>query len=62
MSVHHIGARDKVMGFGWVERSDTHHISIAARQRDGFRECSTHPSRYPAAASAISWNERSRVG
>jgi len=29
---------------GWVERSETHRIS---RGFDGFRKCSTHPTRSP---------------
>jgi hypothetical protein len=28
---------------GWVERSETHHLSFAGK-RDGFRKCSTHPT------------------
>ncbi len=29
---------------GWVERSDTHHLSMRAQQGDGFRKGSTHPT------------------
>jgi hypothetical protein len=29
---------------GWVERSDTHHLSMRAVQDDGFRKGSTHPT------------------
>ena len=29
---------------GWVERSETHHLSYT-RKHDGFRKCSTHPTR-----------------
>jgi hypothetical protein len=32
-------------GVGWVERSDTHQVSMHSRQGDGFRKGSTHPTR-----------------
>ncbi len=40
-----IGLVVEVQPVGWVERSDTHHV---IQQGDGFRKCSTHPTRYRA--------------
>jgi hypothetical protein len=43
----HFGAGDEPVG--WVERSDTHHarvkLYLGDGQGDGFRKCSTHPTR-----------------
>jgi hypothetical protein len=31
---------------GWVERNDTHRVTTHAKQVDGFRKRSTHPTGY----------------